>query len=162
MKNKDGKTIIVSACLLGIPTRYDGGDSRNDELISELAGVVVIAICPEELGGLPTPRSAAEIKDNAEGRCAPDGPKAPEGAGVLDGTACVVTKDGTDVTSNFIKGAEEVLRIARDNQVTRAYLKEKSPSCGLDLIKKDGNNHEGSGVTTALLKKNNIETIGIS
>ncbi len=156
MKNKavkettagDGAAVIVSACLLGLPTRYDGGDSRNGELIKKLAGKVIIALCPEELGGLPTPRPAAEIKDG-DGSC------------VLDGTACVKTPCGGDVTANFIKGAKEVLRVAGLNRVARAYLKEKSPSCAVNIIKKHGKDYAGSGVTAELLKRNNIETIGV-
>ncbi len=155
------ETIIVSACLLGIPSRYDGGDSKNEELISRLAGKVIIAVCPEELGGLPTPRPAAEIKGSDDGVCVTT-PGNADGASVLDGMARVVAKDGKEVTKDFIRGAEETLRIAKKNQATQAYLKEKSPSCGVTTIKRGNRDCKGSGVTTELLKRNKIETIGIS
>lgn len=149
------KTVIVSACLLGLPTRYDGGDCRSPELIQQLSGFITIALCPEELGGLTTPRRGAEISEG-------------DGRDVLKDTACVVTTneadaglEQTNVTANFIKGAEEVLRIARLNSVNLAYLKEKSPSCGVNLIKKNREDQKGMGVTAALLKENGIETIGI-
>ncbi|VAV84745.1 Uncharacterized protein YbbK [hydrothermal vent metagenome] len=146
----DTEAVIVSACLLGLPTRYDGGDSRSNELIKKLAGKVIIAVCPEELGGLSTPRPCSEITGDGTG------------ADVLDGTACVQTSSGTEVTANFIKGAQEVLRIARLNKVTKAYLKEKSPSCGVKIIKQHGKDYAGSGVTAELLKRNKIETIGVA
>jgi len=171
MKNKVDKvttaggaeTVIVSSCLLGLPARYDGGDSKSNELIARLSGKVVIAVCPEGLGGLPTPRPAAEIKagnDNADAPYVPDVRCVPDGSSVLDGSACVTTSCGEDVTASFIRGAEECLSIARINQVSRAYLKEKSPSCGVSIIKKDGTPCAGSGVTAELLKRNNIETTG--
>jgi len=159
--SKKTEKVIVSACLLGIPSRYDGGHSKNDELIRKLSGKVVIAVCPEELGRLATPRPAAEIKGSGDGGCDTQIGTA-DGASVLDGIARVIDIDGTDVTSNFIKGAEETLRIAMNNQVTRAYLKEKSPSCGVNIIKQKGSDTTGIGVLTALLKKNNIETIGVT
>ncbi len=167
------ETIIVSACLLGIPSRYDGGHSKNDEFIKGLAGKVVIAICPEELGGLPTPRPAAEIKagDAAKNRCVPERSEnngcvttigSADGASVLDGMAKVMNIDGKEVTENFIKGAEETLQIARKNQATRAYLKEKSPSCGVTTIKSNNKDCKGSGVTAELLRRDKIKTIGVS
>ncbi len=157
--SKKAEKVIVSSCLLGRPTRYDGGHSKNDDLISKLAGKVVIAVCPEELGGLGTPRPAAEIKGSGDGGSIIGNT---DGASVLDGKARVMNVNSKDTTESFIKGAEETLRIARENLATRAYLKEKSPSCGVTVIKKGNKDCEGSGVTTALLRLNNIETIGIS
>jgi uncharacterized protein YbbK (DUF523 family) len=143
------EAIIVSACLLGLPTRYDGGECKDAELISRLGGDIIIALCPEQLGGLSTPRAPSEITGG-------------DGTSVLDGTAKVKDAENTDVTEAFIKGAEEVLRIALLNSVSKAYLKEKSPSCGVNLIKKNNKDQKGSGVLAALLKKNNIEVIAIS
>jgi uncharacterized protein YbbK (DUF523 family) len=111
--------IIVSACLLGICCRYDG-QSKPEARILELIGrKKVIPVCPEQLGGLPTPRSAAYITAGIDGFA------------VLAGSARVRTIDGQDVTENFKRGAEQVSEIARLYGARRAILKAKSPSCGI-------------------------------
>jgi uncharacterized protein YbbK (DUF523 family) len=105
-----------------------------------------IPVCPEQLGGLPTPRSPVEIVNGS-------------GEDVLSGGKRAHGKDGRDVTAEFIKGAEEVLKIARTFPVTAAILKERSPSCGSSLIYDGTFQHvakPGQGVTAALLKKFNI------
>lgn len=107
----------------------------------------IIPVCPEQLGGLTTPRLPAEIKDGG-------------GQDVLDGLARVVDKEGTDVTDQFIKGAYETLKLARLLGARKAILKEKSPSCGPGKIYDGnfkGNLIDGSGVTAALLRSNGIE-----
>ena len=126
--------VLVSACLLGLRTRYDGG--RLSEPLAEalLGHYRVIPVCPEQLGGLPTPRPPAEILGG-------------DGAEVLSGTARVVNAQGEDVTRAFLCGAEEVLRLARLFGVRRAFLKAGSPSCGLDPL----------GVTAALLLREGLE-----
>ena len=109
----------------------------------------LIPVCPEKLGGLPIPRPPAEIK-NGQGR------------DVLAGKARVKNKSGKDVTVNFIKGAKEVLKIAKALEVKEAILKARSPSCGCDKIYDGtftGKLTRGDGVTTALLKKNKIKVI---
>ncbi len=112
--------IIVSACLLGICCRYDGQskpEARILELVARRKGV--IPVCPEQLGGLPTPRSAAYITAGLDGFA------------VLAGNARVRNIDGRDVTENFRRGAEQVSEIARLYGARRAILKSKSPSCGV-------------------------------
>lgn len=141
------KTVIVSACLLGLKTRYDGGDALSAEALKELDGAIPIPVCPEVLGGLPTPRPRAEI-DNGDG------------TSVLDGTSKVTDENGRDRTASFIKGAEAVLEIARMTGARVAFLKEKSPSCGVTLISKKGASETGMGVTAALLQKEGLETKG--
>jgi len=139
--------VIVSACLLGLRTRYDGGDAFSMEAVVLLEGRVVVPVCPEQLGGLPTPRPRAGIS-------------AGSGADVLDGAAEVLDEDGADVTVQFVKGAMDVLQIARLSGAREAYLKEKSPSCGSSVICRDGECVSGMGVTAALLAKEGIAVKG--
>jgi len=90
---------IVSACLAGVRCRYDGEDREDPKVLELLAGGEAVPVCPEQLGGLPTPRSRAEFVGG-------------DGEDVLDGRARVVSEEGVDVTDFFLRGAEEVLRIA--------------------------------------------------
>jgi len=140
---------IISACLIGKNCFYDG-KSRKDEKIKEIfdSGQAV-AVCPEQLGNLPTPRSPSEIFGG-------------DGYDVLKGKAFVFNKEGKDVSVNFIKGAKEFLSIAKENKIKTAILKSNSPSCGKGMIY-DGTFRnklrKGDGVTAALLLKNNIEIL---
>jgi len=140
------ETVIVSACLLGINCRYDGANSVDESLIEQLKDSHVVPVCPEQLGGLPTPRAAAEI-------CGGDG------FDVLSGLARVVNIEEEDVSEQFIKGAKEVLEIAGLAGAKKAYLKEKSPSCGVSLIKCGNLEKNGSGVLAAFLSKEGIELL---
>ena len=112
--------LLVSACLVGINCKYNGGNNYVPEIADLVKQGKAVPLCPEQLGGLPTPRIPVEIK----GGSAED---------VLKGTAVVIRKDGTDVTSNFIKGAIEVLRFCKDNGIELAILKSRSPSCGKEV-----------------------------
>jgi uncharacterized protein YbbK (DUF523 family) len=124
------KIFLVSACLLGLKTRYDGRTVPCPACSRALAGAVCIPVCPEQLGGLPTPRTAADLTGG-------------DGYDVLAGRAKVVTMDGLDVSENFIQGARQVLEIARQQDIARVFLKAGSPSCGLA---------PHIGVTAALLQ----------
>ena len=119
---------IVSACLVGLCTRYDGKETSSEPCRRLLVEAVWIPICPEQLGGLSTHRPAAELVGG-------------DGSDVLRGTARVLTKDGADVTAAFVNGALQVLAIARSQPIDAVLLKSHSPSCGR------------TGVTTALLAK---------
>jgi len=136
---KSKKKKLISACLLGIKCRWDGKKKPNKKAINLARKEILIPICPEQLGGLSTPREPAEQKGKK-----------------------VVTKSGKDVTGNFRRGAEQVLQLAKVFSVKQAILKQKSPSCGCGKIY-DGTFSdrliEGDGVTTALLKKNGIRVI---
>jgi len=111
--------ILVSGCLLGICCRYDGLSRPDDKIIEMASFRRLLPVCPEQLGGLPTPRSAAYL-------CGGDGFK------VLEGSARVLTVDeGRDVTEQFLKGARECQRLATIFGAREAILKDKSPSCGL-------------------------------
>lgn len=135
--------VIVSACLLGLRTRYDGQDALSMEAVSLVEGRIAVPVCPEQLGGLPTPRPASEIVSG-------------DGTGVLDGAATVVDEFGADVTPGFLKGAMNVLRIARFSGAAEAFLKEHSPSCGVNAICRGSRCVNGAGVTAALLKREGL------
>jgi uncharacterized protein YbbK (DUF523 family) len=139
--------IIVSACLLGLKTRYDGNDAFSAEAAALLEGRSIIPVCPEQLGGLPTPRTKAAITRG-------------DGMDVLAGTADVTDETGAVMTAKFVKGAMETLQIARISGAREAFLKEKSPSCGSALICRDGSCVKGMGVTAALLAKEGMAIKG--
>jgi uncharacterized protein YbbK (DUF523 family) len=136
--------VVVSACLLGIRSRFDGRSGTNPELIASLKGQCVIPVCPEQLGGLPTPREAASLHGG-------------DGADVLRGKAKVVTVSGRDVTEQFVRGAKEALKLARLFSVGKAYFKAKSPSCGCSRVYLGRRLVPGYGVCAALFRKNGIE-----
>lgn len=120
---------LVSACLVGLCTRYDGQTKPDPECLKFLRGSVCIPVCPEQLGGLPTPRPAADIIGG-------------DGRDVLQGRARVCTKDGEDITAPFLGGASQVLQIARLHDISGVCLKARSPSCAASGT---------LGVTAALL-----------
>lgn len=112
--------ILVSACLLGHPVRYNGLDKKTDDdhLRRWVEDGRVVSVCPEVAGGLPVPRPPAEIAGGAGG------------AGVLAGRARVIALTGADVTSAFVLGADHALAKAAEHGIRVAVLKEGSPSCG--------------------------------
>ena len=135
--------ILVSACLLGINCKYNGKNNKNENVINYLKDKQYIIACPEQLGGLSTPRNPSEIiKVNKD--------------------EIVKSNTGLDVTYNFTKGANECLHIAKIYGCTEAILKEGSPSCGSNYIYDgtfSGNKIQGEGVTTSLLRKHGIKVI---
>ncbi|ERI08579.1 hypothetical protein HMPREF0083_03307 [Aneurinibacillus aneurinilyticus ATCC 12856] len=137
---------IVSACLMGCECRYDQKDNKVDEIEQLVKDGKAIPVCPEQLGGLPTPRNPAEIVNG-------------DGFDVLDGTAKVIDNQGNDVTEQFLQGARQALRMAQAAGAEEAILKERSPSCGSALVY-DGTfsktKREGTGVTAALLLRHGI------
>ena len=147
MKSNIKKPVIVSACLLGLNTRYDGRGAFSPLVAERLKECAFIPVCPEQLGGFATPRPKAAIVSGS-------------GADVLCGKTRVIDESGVDVTGRFIKGAEAVLKIARMCGATVALLKDKSPSCGVERIYNGTEAVSGEGVTTALLRKNSIEPTG--
>jgi uncharacterized protein YbbK (DUF523 family) len=126
--------ILVSACLAGLQTRYDSKIVDHPQCREALKGSIWIPVCPEQLGGLPTPRRPADIVGGS-------------GSAVLEGSARVVCDDGSDLTEHFIRGAEMVLEIANRLKVDKVYLKARSPSCGVTR----------TGVTAALLHRHGFE-----
>lgn len=140
------ETVLVSACLAGSRCRYDAHSNLDDPLLRRLAeeGCTIVAYCPEEAGGLGTPRPGASI----EGA---------DAAAVVDGKARVVDVHGRDVTAEFLAGAHGALETCRKHGIRRAFLKERSPSCGTCATHVDGVQVPGPGVTTELLRRNGIE-----
>jgi uncharacterized protein YbbK (DUF523 family) len=135
-------TVLVSACLCGVPCNHEGKAARRD-VRAELAGRYrVIPVCPEVAGGMTTPRVAAEIVGG-------------DGDDVLGGAARVLDRDGVDVTRAYRRGATQAVDVARAAGVERAVLKARSPSCGSTRIY-DGTfsrtQHDGAGVTAAALR----------
>lgn len=136
------KTILISGCLLGINCRYTGDGKQIDRIGELMEKYTLIPICPEQLGGLPTPRLPSERKGDL-----------------------VIANNGMDVTEQFKRGAEEALKIAQLYKATTAVLKERSPSCGNGEIYDgsfSGVKIDGDGVTAELLKANGIRVIGES
>jgi len=140
--------MLVSACLLEQPVRYDGfACAVESHLLRQWAQQgLVVPFCPEVAAGLPVPRPAAEIRGKA-------------GPAVLDGTGHVMTQAGEDLTEAFLRGASRALEAAEASGARLAVLKEGSPSCGCHAIY-DGSyagvRIPGQGVTTALLERNGI------
>ena len=131
--------ILVSACLLGLPCRYDGTGKADERLIALAKTHTFIPVCPEQLGGLPTPRPSAERSDTR-----------------------VLTRDDRDVTAPFVRGAEETLRLARLFSCRIAILKANSPSCGSGQIYDGcfcGRLVPGDGITAALLKQDGLSVL---
>lgn len=141
--------ILISACLVGECCRYNGGHCKDERLLKALAAIRCIPVCPEQLGGLSTPREPAEIIGGA-------------GNEVLLGQKAVRTRTGKDMSLTFIKGAQKTLEIARREGIKKAILKQNSPSCGSEWIYDgsfSGRLRKGEGVTAALLKKAGISVV---
>jgi len=139
--------ILLSACLAGRPCAYDGRDRRVEPLADILAAGRAVATCPEEDGGLPTPRPPAEIQGG-------------DGGDVLDGRARVIDIHGRDATAEYLAGARIALERALRHGCRRAVLKARSPSCGSRRIydgSHSGRLRPGCGVACALLRRHGIE-----
>ncbi|MCI5158829.1 MAG: DUF523 domain-containing protein [Candidatus Electrothrix sp. AUS1_2] len=130
------KRCLISSCLVGLCTRYDGRSKPDKRCLQYLDDFFYIPVCPEQLGGLPTPRPPAELRGG-------------DGMDVLTGFASVVSQEDRDVTKEFLAGAEAVLQIARAQNIRLALLKARSPSCGVRQL----------GVTAALLEVNGIRLV---
>ena len=131
--------ILVSACLLGVPCRYDGTGTADKRILSLAEMHHLVPVCPEQLGGLPTPRPPAERHDTR-----------------------VLTRDERDVTAAFARGAEETLRLAKLFSCRIAILKSNSPSCGSGQIYDGcfcGRLIPGDGMTAALLKAEGLTVL---
>ena len=134
--------IAVSACLLGENCKYNGGNNYSEKVIDFIREHEVLAVCPEVLGGLPTPRESAEIVDGV-----------------------VSHKDGSSVDVEFRRGAEIALKMVLENQVDLVILQSRSPSCGVKSIYDgtfSGKTIQGQGVFAELLRKNNIKTMDVA
>jgi uncharacterized protein YbbK (DUF523 family) len=132
--------IAASACLCGFECRYDGKANTVPEIEELYRKGAIVPVCPEQMGGLSTPRVPAEIQNGV-------------GRDVWRGTARVMSREGKDVTEEFKKGALEAWKVLADAKIPKAILKERSPSCGSGTIYDgsfSGKTMTGMGVTTAL------------
>lgn len=139
--------LFVSACLAGINCNYKGESKPDERIISLIKQGKAIPICPEQLGGLTTPRSGARIITG-------------HGEDVLDGKSIMITDDGGNVAEQYITGAKETLRLVQLFNAQTVILKQGSPSCGKGKTQAGKNKRElflGDGVTVALLKRNKIQ-----
>lgn len=128
------KRILVSNCLLGCKCRYKGDGCKNQEILNLAKEHALIGVCPEQAGGLSTPRNPAERVGDK-----------------------VISCKGVDVTAEYMKGAETALHLAKINNIDFAILKANSPSCGKGIIYDGtftGGKCEGNGTTVELLLKN--------
>lgn len=131
--------ILVSACLLGKNCKYNGGNNLNQSVLDFIEGHEVIGVCPEQLGGLSTPRLPAEIVDGV-----------------------VTNKEGVSMDAEFRKGAQTALAAALENKVDLAILQSRSPSCGVKEIYDgsfSGKKIKGQGVLAKLLSAHGIKVL---
>jgi len=137
----NGMKIMVSACLLGENCKYNGGNNRNDKVLELLGVNEVIPVCPEQMGGLPTPRIPAEIVDGE-----------------------VMNKAGISVDKEYRLGAEMTLEVAVREQPDLIILQSRSPSCGV-YERYDGSFSgrliKGSGITAELLIRNGFNVVDV-
>ena len=133
--------IMVSACLAGENCKYNGGNNRNEKVLQLMRDHEVITVCPEQMGGLPTPRVPAEIRDGV-----------------------VTARDGRIVDREFRAGAEKCLEIAGREQPDLVVLQSRSPSCGVKQ-RYDGTFTgtlvEGAGVTARLLMDRGFKVVDV-
>ena len=133
--------IMISACLAGENCKYNGGNNRNEKVLQLMAEHDVILVCPEQMGGLPTPRVPSELRDGV-----------------------VTARDGRIVDREFRDGAAKCLEIARQEQPDLIVLQPRSPSCGVKQ-RYDGSFTgtlvEGSGVTAQLLMENGFRCVDV-
>lgn len=135
--------ILVSACLVGINCKYSGGNNYNQKIFDLVKEGKAIPICPEQLGGLNTPRKPVELK-------------------VINGKRYAIDNEGNDFTENFERGALEVLKLAKNLNINKAILQPRSPSCGVNKIYSgnfDNKLVDGNGILTELLKQNGIDVL---
>lgn len=144
--NGHREPILVSACLLGLPTRYDGKSKRSQAVVEYLQreNLLPIPVCPEQLAGMSTPREKTFFKSGS-------------GIDVLAGEGHAVSESGASMNDIFCRGAWMTLQIGHLSHCRRALLKERSPSCGVRQIYRGAVKTPGTGVTTALLIEKGFE-----
>ena len=140
---------LISACLCGVNCKYNGSNNYNEICDKLFTSGKAILVCPEQLGGLPTPRIPSEIIG--------------ESSNILNNNnGSIIDKNGNDVTLQFVKGAKETLQIAKKLNIKKAILKDGSPSCGVNYIYNgnfNGSKIKGMGLTAQLLKESSIDII---
>ena len=139
------RPILVSSCLLGLKTRYDGTDNYSQAVVDYIKNnqLTPIPVCPEQLAGLSTPRPKCWFNRG-------------DGMSVLGGDGELINENGKEVTGAFLHGAQECLKVAKLTHCNLAILQQRSPSCGSQQIYLGEKLIEGMGITTALLRKNGL------
>ena len=142
------EVVGVSLCLLGLPCRYNGGAKRMRGLERFLDRFSPLPFCPEQMGGLPTPRPPTQFYGG-------------DGRAVLMGQARLINEEGQDVTDVMLKGSRMALSLIKLLGIRRLFLKEKSPCCGVNRVWVEGRLVEGCGLIKALVEREglNIEVI---
>ncbi|MBO4987641.1 MAG: DUF523 domain-containing protein [Lachnospiraceae bacterium] len=133
--------IMVSACLLGENCKYNGGNNLSEKVMKFIEGHEVIPVCPEVMGGLPTPRVPSEIVNGV-----------------------VTMADGRNVDTEFRKGAQIGLNLAKENEVDLVILQSRSPSCGVKQIYDgsfSGKKIDGQGIFARLLTENGFRIVDV-
>ena len=142
MKFNKEEYILISACLVGVNCKWDGENNLREEILKFARKHPILLICPEQMGGLKTPRNPAEV--------------------VSTNPIQVVDNEGNSLTFQYTKGSEEVLRLVQLFSIKKAILKAKSPSCGNHQIYDGTFSHtlvDGEGVTAKLLREHGVEVI---
>lgn len=137
--------ILISACLVGINCKYNGKNNYNEKALELVKSGQAIPICPEQLGGLTTPRNPSEIK-------------------TINNKRYVINNKNEDVTDEFVRGAKEVLKLAKELDVEKVILQSRSPSCGVGKIYSgnfDRKLVDGNGILAQMLIDNDIEVVDI-
>ena len=142
-------SILISACLCGVNCRYDGSNRHIKWLDKIMEALHPVPICPEQVGGLPTPRSPSEIVRG-------------DGFDIIRGETIVTNQKGENVTAFFLKGAYETLNLARELGIKIFLFKDKSPACGLVSVYRQNALARGMGVCSALLISNGLYGIPVS
>lgn len=142
------RPVLVSACLLGLQTRYDGTGKFNSAVHDFLTrgDVIPIPVCPEQLAGLPTPRPKSYFRQGS-------------GQEILDGRGEIVSATECRLNAVFLRGAEETLKVARLVGCRQAILKERSPSCGVRRVYRNDALVPGQGVSAALLQRSGLHLL---
>jgi len=140
---------LISACLAGLNSKYNAENNYHEVFEKLIKENKAVPFCPEQAGGLPTPRLPSEIQDG-------------DGFDVIAGKARVLTSKGEDITCSFLAGAKQALKLARIIGADKAILKSRSPSCGCCKIYDGtftGTLRQGMGVSAAYLSQNGVLVI---
>lgn len=144
--------VLISACLLGLNTKYSGNNNIDISLVDYFSqnSIEFFPMCPEQIGGLKTPRQACEIEKGFNSK------------DILNGNGRILSKDGRDYTKNYLSGALQILEFCKTFKVTHAILQPRSPSCGFSEVYDGtfmGSLIEGNGILTQLLIDNGIKVV---
>ncbi len=154
--------ILVSACLVGFNCRYNARIKVHPNILRKLQNQPLLIVCPEVLGGLPTPRPPVRFVPKQSKPLTKNA-----GGEVIKGQTCLISTTGQDVTQYFINGAQKIMRLIKLLTIHCAYLKTRSPSCGSGMVASwDAQRNSskllpGNGILTTFLKTVNIKVLSV-